>query len=409
MSWSKRQLERQMDEEWSSVGNKFVCPDCFDDYAIKEFVVVNAVANQCSYCEQTADAPIAAEMDEVISFISEGIHREYEAPVHNVHYETAEGGYTMAVTDTWDLFYELEIHTNDKIFDDLVQAFRDYQWVQKDPYGDLPCDALRYSWEEFCDQVKHHARFVFYKLKTRDEWERQPEPFTILDSLGEIVAELGLITILPVGSEVIRARQHSSAKSYNTAAELGTAPKEKASQSRMSPAGIPMFYGAFTEGIAFAEIAVTDKSRDSVTFGKFKALRPLQLLDLSNLPSVPSMFDGDNYYKRMPLIFMRRFEIDATMPVTKDGKEHIDYVPTQIVAEYFRLVFKQPDDSRLDGILYRSGINHDGNCVALFCTNDHCTDNPDAKDKTLALVTVDRKKVESLHSIVDFAKEFDCQ
>jgi hypothetical protein len=138
-------------------------------------------------------------------------------------------------------------------------------------------------------------------------------------------------------------------------------------------------------------------------------LRPLQLLDLSNLPSVPSMFDGDNYYKRMPLIFMRRFEIDATMPVTKDGKEHIDYVPTQIVAEYFRLVFKQPDDSRLDGILYRSGINHDGNCVALFCTNDHCTDNPDAKDKTLALVTVDRKKVESLHSIVDFAKEFDCQ
>jgi len=40
----KRQMERQMDEEWRSVGNKFVCAGCFDDDAIKELIADNAVA-----------------------------------------------------------------------------------------------------------------------------------------------------------------------------------------------------------------------------------------------------------------------------------------------------------------------------------------------------------------------------
>jgi len=393
MSHSKRQLERQMDEEWGSVGKKFACPDCFDDYAIKQFVTANAVANECSYCENTADKPIAAEMDEVISFISAGIHREYEDPVHGVSYESAEGGYQMAVTDTYDLFWELEIHNNDKIFEDLVQAFSDYQWVQKDPYGALPCDELRYNWEDFCEQVKHIARFVFYKLKTKEDWEHSSEPYEILESLGNIATNLKLITVFPAGSTVVRARQHSSANTYTTAAQLGTAPKERASQSRMSPAGIPMFYGAFDEATSFSEIHVPDETRDTVTFGVFKTLRPLQVLDLSKLPEVPSMFDQSRYHKRMPLIFMRGFEEDATKSVTKDGMEHIEYVPTQIVAEHFRHVFRQPDGTRLDGILYRSSRNAGGICVALFCTQDDCTNDLAATGKTLGLAKVNRRAV----------------
>lgn len=380
-----------MDEEWGSVGNKFACPDCFDDYAIKKFIADNAVAHKCSYCENTSEKPIAAEMDEVISFISAGIHREYEDPVHGVGYDSSEGGYQLAVTDTYDLFYELEIHNNDAIFNDLVQAFSDYQWVQKDPYGDLPCDALRYSWEEFCEQVKHQTRFVFYKLKTRNDWERYSEPYVILESLGNIVTELGLIATLPVGSTVVRARQHSSTIAYSTASQLGTASKERASQSRMSPAGIPMFYGALDETTAFYEICVPDEARDAVTFGVFKSLRPLQILDLSKLPKVPSMFDEDHYDERMPLIFMHNFVRDATASITKDGMERIEYIPTQIVAEHFRHVFRLSDGTRLDGIRYRSSKKSDGICLALFCTQDDCTDNLADTGKTLGLVSVNRK------------------
>jgi len=85
-----------------------------------------------------------------------------------------------------------------------------------------------------------------------------------------------------------------------------------------------MFYGASDMTTAFMEIAVADEGRDAVTYGTFKSLRSLRVLDLSKLPGVPSMFDEDEYYKRMPLIFMRGFERDATTQVTKDGMEHIE-------------------------------------------------------------------------------------
>ena len=194
---------------------------------------------ECSYCENVSNSPIAAKMDDVISFISSGIHREYEDPVHGVGYCSAEGGYDIEPQSSYELLAELGFgDCPQKLFEDLCDAFSDYQWVQKDPYGDLPCDALRYSWEEFCDQVKHKSRFVFYKLKTRDDWERNAEPHTILESLGNIVTELELIKRLPPDTTIYRARQHPFGETFTTAKQLGTAPKDVASQSRMSPAGM---------------------------------------------------------------------------------------------------------------------------------------------------------------------------
>ena len=409
MGFVKRQNERQMDEEWSSIGEKYVCCQCFvdvNDYALTDFITANATAHECSYCDNTSETPIAAEMDEVISFISKGIHQEYEDPVHGVGYCTGEGGYDIEPTSSYELLVELGFgDCPEALFDDLHSAFSDYQWVQKDPYGDLPCDAMRYSWEEFSEQVKHKTRFVFYKLKTRHKWERSAEPYTILESLGGIVNDLDLVKELPAGTEVYRARQHSSDKKFTTAKQLGTAPKEHASQSRMSPAGIPMFYGALDETTAFAEIFVEDETYKTASFGKFKTLRPLRLLDLSNLPAIPSLFDDDCAWKRMPLIFMWNFVEDVTKTITKDGMEHIDYVPTQIVAEYFRHVFKQADESHLDGILYRSSREKGGICVALFCVNDDCTDNPAETDKLLALHESKQETVDSLKNFLSAAVE----
>ena len=395
MSLSKRQIERQMEEGWSSIGEKYVCPQCFGDYAIKEFIMANAVANDCSYCEETATEALAARMDDVLSFIAEGLHREYEDPVKGVGYESAEGGYRLPVTVTYDLFCKLCLGSGTQnLFDDLVGAFSDCQWVQKKPYGDLECDALRYNWQDFCELVKHRTRFVFYQIRTRENWERSSEPYAILESLGKIVTELDLTKTFRAGSTVVRARQHSSIETYMTASQLGTAPKERSSQSRMSPAGIPMFYGALDEVTAFNEIYVKEASRDAVSFGFFKFLRPLHVLDLSTLPEIPSIFDEDRYPKRMPLIFMHGFVRDASKSITKDGMEHIEYVPTQIVAEYFRHIFRPYDNTRLDGICYQSSKNEKGLCIALFCTQDDCTDNLTATDKVLGLDTVKRQAVD---------------
>jgi len=394
MGMYKHYLMQQQSQGWSSVGDKFVCSKCFEDYAIKKFIKTHAEATNCDYCGNTSKAPVAASLDEVLGFIADGLHREYEDPCNGVSYDSYEGGYLLPVTDTGDLFCELGFGNGpQKLFDDLVRAFSDSQWVQADPYGDLPCDALRYSWEQFSEQVKHRTRFVFYRLNTRRDWEHHSEPYTILESLSQIVTTLGLIATLPVASRIIRARQHSSSKVYNRAGQLGTAPKEFASQSRMSPAGIPMFYGALDEMTTFKEVFQMDTAKDTVTFGSFKTLKPLQLLDLSNLPKIPSMFDEKDYSRRMPLLFMHDFEADVTKPIIKDGLEHIEYVPTQIVAEHFRHVFKQSNGTPLDGILYRSSRAPTEICVALFCTKDECTDDITATGKKLALFSVSRKTI----------------
>jgi hypothetical protein len=128
-----------------------------------------------------------------------------------------------------------------------------------------------------------------------------------------------------------------------------------------------------------------------VTFGEFKTLRPLRVLDLTILPIIPSLFDEAHYADRMPLIFMHRFVEDAAKPISKDGMEHIDYVPTQVVAEHFRHVFTLPKKKYLDGIRYRSSKSKNGICLALFCTQENCTDDLAATDKMLALESYNRK------------------
>ena len=55
------------------------------------------------------------------------------------------------------------------------------------------------------------------------------------------------------------------------------------------------------------------------------------------------------------------------MPVRKDGMEHVEYVPSQVVCEFFAQVFGRKDDGRpVDGIAYRSAVVPDGQNVVLF-------------------------------------------
>ncbi|HTT57301.1 MAG TPA: hypothetical protein VMF63_09335, partial [Opitutaceae bacterium] len=67
MGQAKREWERQMEEGWRSKQG-FVCARCFKDYGIQKFIEANATANECSYCGREEGKPIAAELDEVMSF-----------------------------------------------------------------------------------------------------------------------------------------------------------------------------------------------------------------------------------------------------------------------------------------------------------------------------------------------------
>jgi len=369
MGYAKRQLMKQLEEGWRSLGDKHCCPKCVDDYAIQDFIRDNAVSIECDYCGAVFAEESCAHMDEVLSFISEGIHREYEDPANQVGYDSSEGGYLLPTTDSWDLIAELEIVSqNQRLYEEIAEAFNDRIWVQKDPYGLRPCEELIYTWESFARQVKHEVRFLFLNMKARSKYDPEPEPFTILESIGHIVRDLGLTTVLSEGSSLYRGRQHDDATTITQWDEISSPPPDFASQSRFSPSGISMFYGSNNASTCFLETFDRNTSKARFSVGEFIVEQDLILLNLTNLPSIPSLFDESRAFERMPLIFMRQFEMDCSLPIKRDGREHIDYVPTQVVSEYFRHLFRlTPEEEHgIDGILYNSSKAESQTCVTLF-------------------------------------------
>jgi hypothetical protein len=69
-------------------------------------------------------------------------------------------------------------------------------------------------------------------------------------------------------------------------------------------------------------------------------------------------------------VFLSAFIDDIARTTERDGREHIDYVPAQIVTEYFRRVFRTPDGGRLDGIVYPSTRDPQGRNLGLFIDRD---------------------------------------
>jgi hypothetical protein len=134
----------------------------------------------------------------------------------------------------------------------------------------------------------------------------------------------------------------------------------------MSPTGIPIFYAAEEAETAESEAraAETVSERNTVTLGLFEATRDLRLVDLCAIPAPSGLFDEARAHLRPILRFLAEFAQEASGPVRRDGREHPEYVPTQVFAEWLRFEFSA-DGKRIDGIRYRSA-QADGVCIALF-------------------------------------------
>lgn len=386
--------------------DKYVCSKCFHiDKSVQAFIYNNATQYLCDYCgKKSKKKPIAAPLEKVIGLIVEGIKTEWGDPNNEgVGWCSAEGGWVGAsVIDTYDLLINEfgfgDLHDN--LFKDILNTINCEQWCQIDPYSLSPHDQLYYDWERFSEQVKYHTRYVFYRIKEKKsnfEFEEKSEPHKILDYIGSIIKEFGLIRTLSIGSIFVRARVHGKDDKYSSVEELGPPPREKSISTRMSPVGIPIFYGSTDEKIAIVETYNNDaKSNSLATVATFKTLKKFKVLDLTKLPEVPSIFDECNRHLRTPLIFLHSFLRDVTRPIKKDGREHIEYVPTQIVSEYFRYVFRDSKKAPIKGIIYPSSIVNRGASCALFFENDNVVQdgnfdgNPDNKWLTMLTKTICR-------------------
>lgn len=305
--------------------DKFVCENCFDDYAVEEFIRREAVELRCDYCETESEAEaIAAPLSDVARFIRDGIETEWSDPDDEaVPWDSEDGRYMVEVHDTYDLLLDLLSISSEELLNDLSGELGDRNWCQRNPARFTKQEELYFNWEAFSEQLKHHTRYVFYRVEhERDEFDDSSvTPYNILDTIADLVLDHELLRTLPAGTTLIRARQHREDEAYSMVEDLGPPPKEKAVHAnRMSPAGIPMFYGSDMEETALAEI---DQS-GFATVANFKTLKAFQVLDLTRIPGVPSLFDQQMGHQRSAIIFLHNFLEDFAKKVDKDGREHIE-------------------------------------------------------------------------------------
>lgn len=340
-------------------------------------------SRRCDFCGRKSGRPIAAPLDDVLGFIVQGLEFEWRDPNdEGIAWESADGGWQGEVLDTYDLLFDeiLLPVENEQLQEKILSSLGDRQWCQRD-YYELPDHlALIVSWKEFSKTVRYETRYVFLTAPAPRERYRgfkDIPPSEMLDKIGEVVQSVGLIKVLPKETRIFRVRSHSHLECLSTATQLGPPlPCLAVLSNRMSPAGIPMFYGALDSNTALQETKGTASPNDDIaTLATFVILHDIKVLDLTALPEIPSLFDSVNLPNRSDIRFLHAFVSDLAKPISRDGLEHIEYIPTQIVTEYFRRVFRNEAGDAIMGIVYPSSKKSGGRSCVLFIQQAECIDD----------------------------------
>ena len=313
----------------------YVCAGCFEDLGLKGFIEGEAQANTCMFCDTESDEPIAAPLVEVLLYITECLDREYDVAENKLPYESAEGGYIGEVWTTQEPLehqagLELPNDEDGTLLDALCDGLGERAWCEKHPFSLKDDERLRFSWDEFCDLVKHRRHYFFLREEREHEDDELFSPLALLRELAIWSERFHLVKPVPVGSPLYRVRFQKPGTVLSTAQDLGPPREEKARiSSRMSPPGIVMFYVSDNPETALRETA---RSPGTFIIGEFRTRREAMILDLADVPPVPSIFesirDTLEYDPRPSAIFLNYFATELSKPIERDDRVHVEYIPT---------------------------------------------------------------------------------
>lgn len=297
----------------------------------------------------------------------------------NAPWEEIESGSETRLYDLVDILDgELALFdaVDGELYAEIEGSFGyDTQWVTKFEVDMRPSDKDVLGWNEFRALIKHKSRYLqFEEQSFVARMQGVPAPRQMLRRVTDLIDHHQLYRTLQPEVHIWRGRTFDVEKPSWSAADLASAPPSFAAQSRMSAAGISVFYGAFDIETVAAELA--GDTRPWLMAGAFHAIRPLRVVDLTRLPPYPSPFMEQSDAVTEDLLFLQSFARDVSRPVETPELIHIEYAPIQIVAEFLRFSFLPLDDSTpVDGIIYQSSA-HDGECVVLFADHTQCIEAP---------------------------------
>lgn len=337
-----------------------VCVDHFTDDALHAALSDVADKFECSFCgriPEPGEPAFAVDMDELGVRVWDVVNWLYQwtddAGDPWRYFEEYDNTYVIyeTVEDAIDPEYAMNI------VERLIAATSSTDaWIPSDS-----ADPSALGWGIYSATVRTESRFVVVGASNRPGYEDEP-PARIGKFLEALLTyvESDLLIELPADSTLYRGRMTDDARGLldkaltQPSTELGSAPPHLARNGRLSPPGISLFYSADDPHVAVAEIALHSEY-DQAVMGAFKTTRSLKILDFTRpLTRFPSIFATDEESRRRWMFarFKKHFTDMITAPVLLDGREAVDYTPTQVVAEWLRWV----PEERINGIAWPSHL-----------------------------------------------------
>lgn len=342
-----------------------VCADCVEDEFLKSLIKDSSDVDTCDYCRHQSGDAIAAPTEVIMKAIAAAVYYYFNDPT-NAGVPWEGGASAIEPIETGDVLMSIGLDCHDDLFENIEKAFINEAWVPAAGghwSSSHPHEELSSSWGSFVDAVKHKTRYFFTNLKSEEPGEYPPAG--ILKKIGELVDKLALISRLPVGMRLYRVRERGNSESWELVAkEIGPPPCEKARAGRMNPAGISYLYLAQERETALAEVLSGPPC--TAACAEFLVSSEVTVIDLCQIHTLPSIFDNDLRDVREGLLFIADFAETISEPVRKDGGEHVDYVPSQVVSEFFAKVLGDKLAKGIHGMVYPSAVQPGGRNVVLF-------------------------------------------
>lgn len=352
-----------------------VCHGCIGEAVLKAEILRDGRPGECGYCGSEGEpsvtiATLARRVDgtfqEVVGIAPDGLvmngdRFDYgpsgESPsfLMTEMTEAADEDIGRAVVEYLSGIHQWDVNDGDfDWYDDTSEIYS---------ITDSGDGRLRERWTQFCARLKQERRFFLDGIDVLDEiltplldgrWPDGGAIRTIGPEDQDRFIYRGRLAN-DDGASVQILRQRIS--------QLGAARPGRAGSGRMNPAGVSVFYGAFDPITCVAELRVPVGG--SAIVGRFEILRPLRVLDLTRLETARrhlSYFEP-GYSELLGYAgFVRGFHEEVKRAVIP-GRETLDYLPTQIVAEYLWARADPP----FDGLIFGSSqITDTQNNIALF-------------------------------------------
>lgn len=153
----------------------------------------------CTYC----GAPGAASLEDVMVYVKRAVDEYYVPAISHLSWDA----YTHA-TDSEDVLLRIvEDDFDEAVFKDIVEAFSqiDEPWIPLAEDGGFGDSWLGAGWARFRRWVTTRSRFLL-EPPSEEDHEFGEVPQEMLREIGELIVSHGLLTTLPSGTSVYRAR-----------------------------------------------------------------------------------------------------------------------------------------------------------------------------------------------------------